>query len=303
MKKTHSVSQKFLGRTSSNDTDSAPETTLLPVVPPSGDLRVLRSSKSSLTTLDNDGKLSPTTLQLKVAKAWGKSGRDPVILPTWMAEAPMWFDPKVATSTTGIRKVYTGKYNESDAGTQDENCAKYGKLAIEMHNPAARQGPISPHGLLRYGDLDIVVAIMRECLGRETRSIEYEAGRLLDWLGKDYNMSTSAYKLLRSSIMRLTSTQIVIYLDGAEQFLPDSEMPAPFTILVNDGRQPERGVIRGKISDYMAHDINEGKLWQLFDAKAYRQLMLTTKSGLARVIYLFLSSLRQQNSTFTCLSS
>lgn len=282
----------------------------MPVPPPAAELRVLREGRALIVPSNErvagDDALILQSSQVRVGRAWEHRGRDPTILPAWMAEAPLWLDPLIAGAKQSMRTVYTGRFCDNDEGS-DPNRVMSGPLAIEVHNPVQRVGPLrsagSPHGLLRYVDLDIVMAIMQQCLGRSSRSIEYEAGRLLDWLGKDPEEYANAYRSLRSSILRLTSTQIVIYLDGLEQHLEPEDLPAPFTILVNDGRRQERGVIRSKLSDYVANDVTRGNLWQMIDVKAYRHLMLTApKSGLTRVMYLFLSSLRRADSQFECPS-
>lgn len=276
------------------------------IAPPAAELRVLGQRSLAQPQIEpgpiSDDSLALTENQVRVGRGWQQRGRDPTILPAWMAEAPMWLDPRHAMEQS-MRAVYTGRFMDHE--DRDPDLVKTGKLAIELLNPVQRIGPAnsagSPHGLLRYQDLDLVMAIMQQCIGRSSRSIEYEAGRLLEWLGKDPEEYANAYRALRSSILRLTSTQIVIYLDGLEQHLPPEDLPAPFTILVNDGRRQERGVIRGKISDYVANDVMRGNLWQMVDVKAYRHLMLTSaKSGLSRVMYLFLSSLRKMNSQFEC---
>ncbi len=279
-----------------------------PIAPPPHVPRILGTARTParLNSTELNEGFTDTAIafgerQMAIAGAWKTRDRDPVILPAWMAEAPMWDHHRSASVLSTTRRVYTGRYSDQ----ADRSQVKTAPLAIELHNPVSRRGPAraigSPHGLLRYGDLDIVMAIMQQCLVRTTRSIEYEAGRLLEWLGKEPSEYPGAYASLRSSIFRLTTTQILIYLDGIEQHLQPEELPSPFTILVNDGSRPEKGVIKGKISDYMANDIARGNLWQLVDVKAYRHLMLTLpESGLTRVIYLFLSSLRGKDSNFSC---
>ena len=279
----------------------------LPTPPAADELRVLRESRppSDAFAPLQDSALQLQDRQVVVSRSWASRGRDPAILPAWMVEAPIWLEPGSATDAMSLRRVYTGRYGELQPGTNGDVLVKTAPLAIEIQNTIKRVGPArytgSPSGLLRHGDLDVVIAIMQQCLGRRTREIEYETGSLLAWLGKDPAEYSQAYRALRGSIARLTSAQIVIYLDGLEQDLPIEELPAPFTILVNDGRRQERGVIRGAISDFVSNDITRGNLWQLIDVKAYRHLLITLpNSGITRVIYLFLSSLRQKDSTFSC---
>ena len=81
-----------------------------------------------------------------------REGETPTLAPKVVLETPMWLDPRVAARRSRLTREYSDLFH----GAPITN-----SLDVSNPLPAEGEGSRSPHGLLRYLDLDVVMALSK----------------------------------------------------------------------------------------------------------------------------------------------
>ena len=215
-----------------------------------------------------------------------QQGHIPSIVPRQLLVHPIWFHPKTASCTSVVHRTW---WDPVETAT--------GIMRIQRHteqsNPlAAGLGSSSPHGLLRFLGLDVVMALSYAWI-RQGDHIEIAQADLLRWMGYD-DLLKAPYDELRASLERLTSTSIALW-DGDHR--PTGVMP--FRIVeyasIEQGVHAGSRVIKATMSRYWIESLKSGR-WQEVDLDAYAHLTRSyRRNGLARVIYCFLTANRDSS--------
>lgn len=254
-------------------------------------------STDKLPTLSRDstdiGRYSPdnesTLRQLNntafdIAEKTERQGGEPSIVPKLLLRTPMWVDPSVATKHGTMQRSYVDLVRGRPVGHN-----------VEVQNVLKGHAG----GVLRYMDLDILMALSTGLAKYGTTEFEVEQRHLLHLMG--YNDLTKApYTRLHAAIKRLKTAQIAIY----QQNTPQDQI-APFQLIEGFSERKHRSGKGGsqtwsiRLHDIWMEALQSDTEWQLVDMAAYSHLTRTfRRQGLARVIYLFLSSWRHNDGTF-----
>jgi hypothetical protein len=223
-----------------------------------------------------------------------RDGRSPALFVTPLLRAPIWNAPQLAARYHHQRKSWNEFRNGVKVTQIVEVSNQRAELTKEGESPRA-----SPSGLLRYLDLDVLMCLAYNWTMTGERRIAREQSTLLRWMGYQ-SLDDAPWRELRASVRRLASTDIVIYDEGADLAEID-----PIRLVTKP--QMEEGLGRGNKGWLTAglsedwcvalHEIG----WRTVDMRPYVFLAQKNREqGLARVIYLFLSSLRQSDGTFQC---
>jgi hypothetical protein len=216
-----------------------------------------------------------------------QQGHIPSIVPRQLLTHPIWFHPKTASCTPVVHRTWWDPVETSS-----------GIMRVQRHteqsNPLGEDPArsCSPHGLLRFLDLDVVMALSYAWI-RQGDHIEIAQADLLRWMGYD-DLLKAPYDELRASLERLTSTSIALW-DG-EQRAPGV---MPFRIVeyasVEQGAHAGSRVIKATVSRYWIESLKSGR-WQEVDLDAYAHLTRSyRRNGLARVIYCYLTANRDNS--------
>jgi hypothetical protein len=223
-----------------------------------------------------------------------RDGRSPALFVTPLLRAPIWNAPQLAARYHHQRKSWNEFRNGVKITQIVEVSNQRAELAKDGESPRA-----SPSGLLRFLDLDVLMCLAYNWTMTGERRIAREQSTLLRWMGYQ-SLDDAPWRELRASVRRLASTDIVIYDEGADLAEID-----PIRLVTKP--QMEEGLGRGNKGWLTAglsedwcvalHEIG----WRTVDMRPYVFLAQKNREqGLARVIYLFLSSLRQSDGTFQC---
>ncbi len=211
-------------------------------------------------------------------------GHMSAVVPRHLLTHPLWFHPKTASCTSTVHRTWWDPIETSS-----------GIIRVQRHteqaNPLSADGrrTSSPHGLLRFLDLDVVMALSYAWL-RQGDHIEIAQANLLRWMGYD-DLLKAPYDELRASLERLTSTSVALW-DGQER--PTGTMP--FRLVdyasIEPGAHPGARVIRATVNRFWLESLKAGR-WQEVDLDAYAHLTRQyRRHGLARVIYCYLTANR-----------
>lgn len=223
-----------------------------------------------------------------------RDGRSPALFVTPLLRAPIWNAPQLAARYHHQKKSWNEFRNGVKITQIVEVSNQRAELTKEGESPRA-----SPSGLLRYLDLDVLMCLAYNWTMTGERRIAREQSTLLRWMGYQ-SLDDAPWRELRASVRRLASTDIVIYDEGADLTEID-----PIRLVTKP--QMEEGLGRGNKGWLTAglsedwcvalHEIG----WRTVDMRPYVFLAKQNRElGLARVIYLFLSSLRQSDGSFQC---
>lgn len=207
----------------------------------------------------------------------------PVVTPQEVLRAPLFWDARAAAR----RQTSRVEYDMWTAGGQRS------RYATQTANPIApnqvgMDGRKDPSGLLRYLDLDILMALSYEYTRTGQPRITTSQRLLLHLMGYS-NIDTAPFREFRASIQRMAATTIVTSDTAAP---PDAMAPWRLIALnrITAGQQGRLGLLDASLSSEWAAATAEA--WQVLDMRAYVHLCRTARlNGLARVLYLFLGGI------------
>jgi len=214
-------------------------------------------------------------------------GGTPAISPKIIIQAPIWNDPQIASRyTTRTRSWRNWRDNREE------------EWRVETINVLSEhQDSIPAGGLLRFQDLDVTMALALYRTRSGSRDIEIDQTDLLHAMGYD-DLSMASYPAIRGSLRRMLNTKVAIYRSGQRygdtdswQIIDEAEVQAGHQLC-----RPSRLHARlGRIWD----DALASDTWQAVDLNGYFLLARKLRrEGLARVIYLYLSSWRDRDGCF-----
>ncbi len=216
-----------------------------------------------------------------------REGLRPLIAPKIILQAPLWQDPQFSARHMTMRRRY---HDLANTGT---------KWVAELINvlPHDSSEPAPSWGLLRYLDLDVVMVFSLLWTLTGSRNVEMEQHELLRCMGYG-DLTNAPYDELHASIRRLTHTKIAIFQEHTPkhlvepwQIIDDSQRTAPNKI-------GNATTITARLSRLWEEALNSST-WQAVDLNAYAHLVrVSRRNGLARVVYLFLASWRDNKNAF-----
>jgi hypothetical protein len=217
-----------------------------------------------------------------------REGEDPTIAPKVVLETPMWLDPRVAARRSRLTREFRDLWH----GAPIVN-----SLDVANPLPPEGEGSRSQHGLLRYLDLDVIMALSKAWVesGGGEGSVEVEQIRIFEWMGYQ-NLLTAPYSELRASLQRLKWTSIAVGEAGGR--------PVPFKLIEGFSEEKEDGrgspkLLKARLDPIWCNALRTVHDWQAVDLQAYAKLAREhRRMGLARVIYLYLVSHRNASDEF-----
>ena len=206
----------------------------------------------------------------------------PVVTPREVLLAPLFWDARAAARHQTSRV----EYDMWDAGTRS-------RYATQTANPIAPNqvgldGRKDPSGLLRFLDLDILMALSYEFTRTGQPRITTSQRLLLHLMGYS-NIDTAPFREFRASIQRMAATTIVTSDTAAP---PDAMSPWRLIALnrITAGHQGRLGLLDASLSTEWA--AATAQMWQVLDMRGYVHLCRTARqNGLARVLYLFFGAI------------
>ena len=209
-------------------------------------------------------------------------GWQPVVTPREVLLAPLFWDARAAARHQTSRI----EYDMWDGGQPT-------RYATQTANPIAPNqegldGRKDPSGLLRYLDLDILMALSYEFTRTGQPRITTSQRLLLHLMGYS-NIDTAPFREFRASIQRMAATTIVTSGTAAP---PDAMAPWRLIALnrITAGHQGRLGLLDASLSSEWA--AATAQMWQVLDMRGYVHLCRSARqNGLARVLYLFLGAI------------
>jgi hypothetical protein len=216
----------------------------------------------------------------------------PVVTPREVLLAPLFWDARAAARHQTSRVEYDMWDGEQRA-----------RYATQTANPIAPHqegldGRKDPSGLLRYLDLDILMALSYEFTRTGQPRITTSQRLLLHLMGYS-NIDTAPFREFRASIQRMAATTIVT----SDTAAPADAM-APWRLIalnrITSGHQGRLGLLDASLSSEWA--TATAQMWQVIDMRGYVHLCRAARqNGLARVLYLFLGAITDHRSgEFRC---
>lgn len=220
---------------------------------------------------------------LRVAQARQQAQEwQPVVTPREVLLAPLFWDARAASRHQASRVEY-----DMWDGTQRSRYATQTANPIAA-NQAGLDGRKDPSGLLRYLDLDILMALSYEFTRTGQPRITTSQRLLLHLMGYS-NIDTAPFREFRASIQRMAATTIVTSDVAAP---PDAMAPWRLIALnrITAGHQGRLGLLDASLSSEWAAATAE--MWQVLDMRGYVHLCRNARqNGLARVLYLFFGAI------------
>lgn len=242
---------------------------------------------ANLPALPRTAEALPPHAEREIARR-RREGEDPTIAPKVVLETPMWLDPRVAARRSRLTREFRDLWH----GAPIVN-----SLDVANPLPAEGQGSRSQHGLLRYLDLDVIMALSKAWVesGAGEGAVEVEQIRIFEWMGYQ-NLLTAPYSELRASLQRLKWTSIAVGEAGGR--------PVPFKLIEGFSEEKEDGrgspkLLKARLDPIWCNALRTVHDWQAVDLQAYAKLAREhRRMGLARVIYLYLVSHRNASDEF-----
>jgi len=249
----------------------------------------------NLTTVSHEQVINPVVAAVPhladVVGARARAGHLSAVVPRQLLTHPIWLNPKTASCTTAMHRVWWDVLDQGGKITR-------WKRNTEVANPTAPVpgSSCSPHGLLRFLDLDVVMALSHAWI-MQGDDIEVAQANLLRWMGHD-NLLTAPYDELRASLRRLEST-LMVFWDGEIDARPTDARRYRIVEGADFVSGPRNStIVNARLSPLWIEALKSGR-WQELDLDAYAHLTRTQRrAGLARVIYAFLTSQRDRDGRF-----
>lgn len=210
-------------------------------------------------------------------------GRAPAAQPTKLIQQPIWWNPRKATRYSTASRSYTMR----DAGVDVVYVAE---TSNAVPNPIGGPTRATPHGLLRYSDLDVLIALSYHFTRYGKPLVEVDQRTVLTWMGYQ-QFDEAPYRELRASLQRIASTTISVSMKGAKiaEYIP-SRLVSLHNI-TEGGGHGGKGTIVASLTEEWRQSLGKG--FTLVDMHAYAHLCRVDREcGLARVLYLFLASVK-----------
>jgi hypothetical protein len=218
-----------------------------------------------------------------------RSGHLAAVLPRQLCTEPLWLHPRTASCVSTMHRRWWDVVDGPQGLTRWEH-------HTEVANPLAAndRAASSPHGLLRYLDLDVLMALSHAWVRQGADDLAVRQADLLRWMGYD-SLLTAPYAELLASLHRLHAVQLCCWSGSARPATP------ALTRLV-DGlhveRQPSGTTYHIRLSNSWRDALFAGH-WQEIDLDGYAHLTRTQRrDGLARVIYTYLTAQRDRSGGF-----
>ena len=249
--------------------------------------RVPKLIPARLRSLPSQGEIANIAAANVVAERL-RHGELPVIAPKLILRTPMW----VHHRTAAMSGTYKRKWHEVlPQGHQITN-------VVQVINNLPPTTAPSAHGVLRYIDLDVIMALSLSWTRTQNPAVEIEQRQLFKWMGY-HDLASAPYDELKCSLKRLENAQIAVFQEGC-----DPRTITPFRLIdsVVIREEPnEKGkpiVIHTTLNKVWEQALATSD-WQAIDLIGYAKLVRDHRMvGLARVIYLFLASWRQPDGSF-----
>ncbi|MBA3683893.1 MAG: hypothetical protein H0W72_01430 [Planctomycetes bacterium] len=247
--------------------------------------------------MNTPSRLTPALLAtpnaVDVLEARDRMGHVSGLVPRQLLMHPIWINPKTASCTSQLHRQWW------DPVEMEDGSVVRWKRHTEISNPlgADTTSRTSPHGVLRFMDLDVVMALSHAWL-TQGEHIEVSQADLLRWMGYD-DLLIAPYDELHSSLQRLQATSIALW-DGDER----PKNTRVFRIVesaefVTGPRNMK--ILEARLSPYWLDALRSGR-WQEVDLDAYAHLTRNHRRfGLARVIYAYLTACRTTDGDFSVL--
>ena len=217
-----------------------------------------------------------------------RHGELPVIAPKFILRTPMW----VHHRTAAMSGTYTRKWHE--VLPQGHSVTQ----VVQVINNLPPTTAPSAHGVLRYLDLDVIMALSLSWTRTQNPAVEIEQRQLFKWMGY-HDLTKAPYDELKCSLKRLENAQIAVFQEGS-----NPKSIAPFrlidSVVVREGpREKGRPIVIHTTLNRVWEQALANSDWQAVDLIGYATLVRDHRMlGLARVLYLFLASWRQPDGTF-----
>ena len=230
-----------------------------------------------------------------VVEQRSRSGEVVVIAPKAVFRTPIWIHPVTAShiGPTSKTTVYAREYSDLIQGQPGQ------RTRVEVMNPLHPSGrDVSAHGALRYLDLDVLMALGLSWTRNQSPDVEIMQRQVFDWMGYDH-LTREPYEELQASLDRMTATTLAIHRPGQSM----GEV-RPFKVLesaslVEVGGRGNPKIIHARMSDIWANALRNGG-WQAIDLVPYSRLVREHRRiGLARVLYVYLASWRNESMRFS----
>lgn len=218
----------------------------------------------------------------------------PTVMSRELLQIPLWNNPELAAKPAFEGAPFTREFVHRDTSVTSRRRVE----TINVLKCKNERRQLSPHGALRYLDLDVLMAVTYMATEQRSRGIEIDQVQFMRTMGYD-DLAQAPYLALKASFERLRHTMIKVYdLDGRGEAMPDErtyQLISTFHETASNGRARRLEVM---IGDWWLKAMKESS-WQLVDVGAYVHLVRNHRlNGLARVLYLYLSSVRSRDNFF-----
>lgn len=209
------------------------------------------------------------------------------VVPKNLILAPLWQDPKRAANENHFIMQWADQVATANGFIRVIRTMEQSNVTA----PNPKEEADSASGILRYHDLDIIMALSHAFLFRG-EFIEMLQPDLLRWMGYS-NLVTAPYRRIKAGLERLQTTQICMYGPKA---------PAKkgwFSLISKHSIHMDRGtgsLLQVQLNRTWTESITNAT-WQEVNLDAYAHLTRSFRPhGLARVIYCYLTAHRSSAS-------
>jgi hypothetical protein len=211
-----------------------------------------------------------------------RDGQTSAFAPGMLLEAPIWNHPRTAAGSSTQARTWRKRDVQHN---------------VEVVNPLGPTQSGDAHGLLRWLDLDVILALSHGALRSQSLDVAILQADALRWMGYD-DLLSAPYDTLRASITRLRHVDI-LHWHGPERPEATSDHLDRWRLLdhakIEEGASLRRGrghVIIAHLSQWWAQSLKNGQ-WQELNLDAYAHLVRSYRRyGLARVLYAYLTAQR-----------
>lgn len=251
----------------------------------------------SLSVLANDPPVHPDlaaadTRLAEVVERRSQGGGASAVMPRELLWHPLWLHPRTASCALEMKRSWW------DVVVGSNGTINRWRRNTYVANPRANTTKgASPHGLLRYLDLDVLMALSQAYLRQGIRDLEIAQADLLRWMGYD-DLLSAPYNELHSSLDRMVHTRIKLWSGSPDDVPPDNEVIQLITEQVQQDGPRNSVVFNARLGHLWTKMLEEGT-WQEIDLDAFAHLARNYRRiGLARVIYAFLTTNRERDGRF-----
>lgn len=211
-----------------------------------------------------------------------RAGQTSAFAPGMLLEAPIWIHPRTAAGASTMARTWRKRDVQHN---------------VEVVNPLGPAQSGDAHGLLRWLDLDVILALSHGALRQQSLDVAINQADALRWMGYE-DLLSAPYDTLRASITRLRHVDI-LHWHGTERPEATSDHLDRWRLLdhakIEEGASLRRGrghVIIAHLSQWWAQSLKNGQ-WQELNLDAYAHLVRSyRRNGLARVLYAYLTAQR-----------